>query len=84
MTILLVLSLILLVNIALEHYLLVILVDKSSKLETGPKFLLVELRQSATTLFFLVVFLIVFRGENSLLLLLLLSYCNSTRKEVLG
>ncbi len=73
MTILLVLSLILSVNIALEHCLLVVPVDKSPKLVTGPKFLLVELRRSAATPFFLTVFLIVFRGENSLLLLLLLS-----------
>ncbi len=74
MTILLVLSLILSVNITLEHYLLVIPIDKSPKLVIRPKFLLVELRQSTTIPFFLVVFLIVFRGENSLLLLLLLSY----------
>ena len=62
-----------LVSITLEHYLLVILADRSPKLVTGPKFLLVELRQSAATLFFLVVFLVGFRGENSLSLLSLLS-----------
>jgi len=73
-TILLVLSLILSVNITLERYLLVIPIDKSPKLVIGPEFLLVELRRSAAIPFFLAVFLIVFRGENSLLLSLLLSY----------
>ena len=75
MTIWLVLSLMLLVNNSLAHYVLVILVVKSPKLETGPKSLLVELRRSTITLFFLTVFLIRFSRGNSLLLLLTLLSC---------
>ena len=62
-----------LVSIALEHCLLVMPLDKSPKFKTRPKSLLVELRQSATTPFFLAAFLIGLGEENSLLLLLLLS-----------
>ena len=63
----------LLVNNSSKRYVLVILVVKSPKLETGPKSLLAELRQSTITPFFLTVFLILFKGGSSLLLLLLLT-----------
>ena len=68
-TILPALSLILLVNITLEHCSLVMPADKSPELVAGPEFLSAELGQSASApflaAFLMGTFLVVFGGENS-------------------